>query len=58
MKVKILLSLLVIVMLFSFVLPTNDSTPVNQEKATQQERVNVEKEPMQPFAMTDENQFD
>lgn len=58
MKVKVIILLFAIVTLFSFVLPSNDSLVINQEKAPQIEKVSTEKEPMKPFAMADKNQFD
>lgn len=57
MKVKVVIILLTVVSLFAFVVPASDSTAVNQEKVTPQEKVNTEKEPMKPFAMVDKDQF-
>ncbi len=58
MKIKLLFLLLVIASLFSFVLHTNDSKVEQKQHASSIEDMKGEKEPMQPFAMTDRNQFD
>ncbi|HRK53247.1 MAG TPA: hypothetical protein PK185_04985 [Cyclobacteriaceae bacterium] len=58
MKVKLLFLLLAIASLFSFVLRTNTSEVKVKKAAISNESILHEKEPMQPFAMTDRNQFD
>lgn len=58
MKIKLLFLLLVIASLFSFVLRTDRSEVKVKKHAISSESILQEKEPMQPFAMTDRNQFD
>lgn len=58
MKIKLLFLLLVIASLFSFVLRTDTSEVKVKKHAISSESILQEKEPMQPFAMTDRNQFD
>ncbi len=58
MKLKLLFLLLIIASLFSFVLHTNTSKVKVKKHAVSTESLQHEKEPMQPFAMTDRNQFD
>ncbi|MFZ1808790.1 MAG: hypothetical protein WAU36_16285 [Cyclobacteriaceae bacterium] len=58
MKLKFLFLLLTIASLFSFVLATNTSQEKVKESKVTIENLQLEKEPMQPFAMTDRNQFD
>lgn len=58
MKLKLLFLLLIIASLFSFVLHTNASKVEVKKHVVSTESPKHEKEPMQPFAMTDRNQFD
>jgi hypothetical protein len=58
MKLKILFLLLAIASLFSFVLGTNTSNGKMKKSKSALENLQLEKEPMQPFALTDRNQFD
>ncbi|HNP08652.1 MAG TPA: hypothetical protein PKN99_13550 [Cyclobacteriaceae bacterium] len=58
MKLKLLFLLLAIASLFSFVLATNISNEKVKASKVTIENLHLEREPMQPFAMTDRNQFD
>ncbi|MEZ4946252.1 MAG: hypothetical protein R2804_12030 [Cyclobacteriaceae bacterium] len=58
MKLKFLFLLLAIGSLFSFVLATNTSSKKVKEPKAAIENPGLNKKPMQPFALTDRNQFD
>jgi len=58
MRVKLFILLLVIVTLFSFVLHSEKPKVVVQEQSLPIQKLNNEKEPMLPFVMVDQNQFD
>lgn len=58
MKTKLLFLLLLIASLFSFVLHTGTPKVDAKKHAVSTQSLQDEKAPMQPFAMTDINQFD
>ncbi|MEP2667571.1 MAG: hypothetical protein ABJH04_01180 [Cyclobacteriaceae bacterium] len=57
MKLKHLFLLFAVGSLFSFVLVTTSSEKKVKESKVTIENIKLDKEPMQPFAMTDRNQF-
>lgn len=58
MKVKLLFLLIIIATLFSFVLPAKVTKTENKKHTSTLDHIKGDKEPMQPFVMTDRNQFD